>query len=104
MSSISRLLQDFQDLLERAVVRFVRFFPIRHQQIQHPVDFLLGRCRITATDDLDSFPLALLTDMRIVFVGDFGIGAEDGEQSGLGDARLGAEARETVPERMEAVQ
>ena len=33
-----------------------------------------------------------------------GIRPEDGEQSGLGDARLGAEAREAVPERMEAVE
>ena len=97
--------QDFQDLPEGTVGHKLRLLAIfRREELQHKVDFLLGRGCAPVADYFDRFPLARLADVRVVFVGDLGIGAEDGEQSGLGDARLGAEARETMSERMEAVQ
>ena len=89
---------------ERAVGRRLRLLTsFRREELQHTVDYLLGRRCVPVADSRNRLHLAFDADVRIVFVGDLGIGAEDGEQNGLGNASLRAEAREAVPERVEAI-
>ena len=74
------------------------------QQGQHLVDLRLSRLLAASTSDrFDCLSLTFIADVRVVFVRNFGVRPEDGQQHGLRHARLSAEACEAVPERMEAV-
>ena len=72
-------------------------------QVQGLIDFILGSCAAPVADDLDGLALALIADVRVVFVSNLGLRTEDGKQSRLGDTCLSTKTGEAVPKRVEAV-
>ena len=86
------------------IQEFLRGLRVGIQQGQHLVDLRLSRLLAASTSDrFDCLSLTFIADVRVVFVRDFGVRPEDGQQHSLRHARLSAEACEAVPERMEAV-